>query len=66
LDLEGSLSATISLAGNRSNPQAKGNLQINAATLNQIHLQETEGNFVYQQGRFDFALNSVLQRKTQP
>ncbi len=66
LELDGSLSATISLMGNRANPQAKGNLQINNAIFNQTNLQATEGNFVYQQGRFDFAINSVLQRKTEP
>jgi translocation and assembly module TamB len=66
LDLEGSLNATISLAGNRSNPQAKGNLQIENVTVNQTQLQATAGNFAYQEGRFNFAINSILQQKTEP
>ncbi|PZV26361.1 MAG: hypothetical protein DCF12_10090 [Snowella sp.] len=66
LELDGFLNATISLAGNRSNPQAKGNLQIENVTLNQTQLQATAGNFAYQEGRFDFAINSILQQKTEP
>ena len=66
LDLDGSLNATISLAGNRRNPQAKGNLQIENVTLNQTQLQATKGNFAYQGGRFDFAINSILYSKTEP
>ncbi|MEB3121911.1 MAG: translocation/assembly module TamB domain-containing protein [Snowella sp.] len=66
LELDGLLNATISLAGNRSNPQAKGNLQIENVTLNQTQLQATAGNFAYQEGRFDFAINSILQQKTEP
>ena len=66
LDLDGSLNATISLAGNRSNPQAKGNLQIENVTVNQTQLQATAGNFAYQEGRFNFAINSILQQKTEP
>ena len=66
LDLEGSLNATISLAGNRSNPQAKGNLQIENVTVNQTQLQATAGNFAYKEGRFNFAINSILQQKTEP
>lgn len=66
LDLDGSLNATISLGGNRRNPQAKGNLQIENVTLNQTQLQATAGNFAYQKGRFDFAINSVLYSKTEP
>ena len=66
LDLDGSLNATISLAGNRSDPQAKGNLQIENVTVNQTQLQATAGNFAYQEGRFNFAINSILQQKTEP
>ena len=66
LNLDGSLNATISLAGNRSNPQAKGNLQIENVTVNQTQLQATAGNFAYQEGRFNFAINSILQQKTEP
>lgn len=66
LNVDGWLNATIALGGNRANPQAKGSLSIENALINQTNLQATEGNFAYQQGRFDFSLNSVLKRKTEP
>jgi translocation and assembly module TamB len=66
LNLDGSLNAAIFLAGNRSNPQAKGNLQIENVTVNQTQLQATAGNFAYQKGRFDFAINSILYSQTEP
>ncbi|MEB3309985.1 MAG: translocation/assembly module TamB domain-containing protein [Snowella sp.] len=66
LSLDGELNANISLAGNRANPQAQGSLSIENAVVNQASLQATEGKFAYQQGRFDFSVSSVLERKTEP
>jgi len=62
----GQLNGAIALSGSRGNPRAKGKLWIDQALLNQMPLAAVTGNFDYQQGRLDFALETILQAKTDP
>jgi translocation and assembly module TamB len=64
--LGGKLQAAIAIGGSRSNPKAMGKLQVDNATINQSQLQSTTGLFSYQQGRLDFAIDTVLNQKTDP
>jgi translocation and assembly module TamB len=64
--LGGKLQAAIAIGGSRSNPRAMGKLQVDNATINQSQLQSTTGLFSYQQGRLDFAIDTVLNQKTDP
>ncbi len=62
----GQLNGAIALSGSRGNPRAKGKLWIEQALLNRLPLTAVTGNFDYQQGRLNFALESILQAKTDP
>lgn len=66
IEAEGLLNAEIILAGKRDNPQIQGQLAIAKATLNQIPLQATEGEFTYNNSRLTFEAGSLLTNQNAP
>ncbi|MEM7552747.1 MAG: translocation/assembly module TamB domain-containing protein [Cyanobacteria bacterium P01_A01_bin.84] len=60
LSLSGKLSATASLAGSLSNPQAKGELEITDAYLNQKGVKSANASFAYSGARLNFDSNIVV------
>jgi len=61
----GNLNATAALAGKIKNPQARGELQITNATLNQKPLESATASFSYNDGRLNFGSN-VLVSSSEP
>jgi translocation and assembly module TamB len=62
----GLLNGDVKLAGSRDNPQAKGELAIAKATINQTALSTTQGSFTYDNSRLDFQASSKLNHKAEP
>ncbi|WP_208339313.1 translocation/assembly module TamB domain-containing protein, partial [Aetokthonos hydrillicola] len=56
----GNLNAIASVAGSIKNPQAKGELQVTDATLNQKPLQSATASFGYNDGRLNFGSNILV------
>ncbi|MBD0362707.1 MAG: translocation/assembly module TamB domain-containing protein [Coleofasciculus sp. C3-bin4] len=61
----GLLNATALLAGSISNPQARGELTLTDATLNQTPVQSAQGTFSYNNARLNFG-STVLVAETDP
>ncbi|HEY9709387.1 MAG TPA: hypothetical protein V6D48_14380, partial [Oculatellaceae cyanobacterium] len=61
----GSLDATATLSGSIKNPQARGELSLTDATINQTPVQSAQGSFSYNNARLNFGSN-VLIAKTDP
>jgi translocation and assembly module TamB len=61
----GLLNATATLAGSLSNPQARGELTLTDATLNQTPVQSAQGSFSYNNARLNFG-STVLVAETDP
>ncbi|GBF79575.1 translocation/assembly module TamB domain-containing protein [Aphanothece sacrum] len=66
LNFGGQLNATLTLGGSRENPQGRGKLVIDQASINETSLNSTQGEFIYSEGRFNFSVHSVLGRRTNP
>ncbi|MGQ4647962.1 translocation/assembly module TamB domain-containing protein [Lyngbya aestuarii] len=66
LGFGGLVNASATIAGSVDNPQARGDLSITDATLNQTPVQSVEGSFNYANARFDFSANSILTADAQP
>ncbi len=62
LGFTGLLNATATLSGSIDNPQARGELEIIDATLNQQDVQSAKGSFSYNNARLNFS-SSVLVAK---
>ncbi|MGK7875461.1 MAG: translocation/assembly module TamB domain-containing protein [Xenococcaceae cyanobacterium] len=62
----GMLNGTVTIAGSRENPQARGELAVLDATINQTSIQSTQGNFSYNNARLNFFASSVLADDAQP
>ena len=62
----GLLNGNVSLSGSRDNPQAKGELAIAKATINQTALSTTQGSFTYDNSRLNFQASSKLNAKAEP
>ncbi len=65
VSVTGNLNATAALAGKIKNPQARGELQITNATLNQKPLESANASFSYNDGRLNFGSN-VLVSSSEP
>ncbi len=61
----GSLDATALLSGSLKNPQARGEVSLTDATINQTPVQSAQGSFSYNNARLNFGSN-VLIAKTDP
>ncbi len=61
----GLLNATATLAGSIKNPQARGELTLSDATLNQTPVQSAQGSFSYNNARLSFG-TTVLIAETDP
>ena len=62
----GLLNATVTVAGSWENPQARGELAVTNATINQTSIQSTHGSFSYSNARLDFHASSVLADHADP
>lgn len=60
LAIDGLINATASIAGNQDNPQARGELRIDDASLNDTSIQSTKGSFNYTQSRLEFSASSII------
>ena len=66
LALDGSINAIASIAGTQKNPQARGEISIDNASLNETSIQSTKGSFNYNRSRLDFSGSSVITEDTDP
>ena len=66
LALDGSINAIATIAGTQKNPQARGEINIDNASLNETSIQSTKGSFNYNQARLDFSASSVVARDADP
>jgi translocation and assembly module TamB len=60
LDLTGKLNGTATLSGSVTNPQARGEIELEAGTLNQTPLQSARGSFNYADSRLDFSSTAIV------
>ena len=66
LALDGLVNATASIAGTQANPQARGEIRIDDASLNDTSIQSTKGSFNYKQSRLEFSASSVIAADADP
>lgn len=66
LALNGLINATASIAGTQTNPQARGEIRIDDASLNGTSIQSTKGSFNYKQSRLEFFASSVVAQDADP
>ena len=64
--LDGLINATASIAGTQADPQARGEIRIDDASLNDTSIQSTKGSFNYKQSRLDFSASSVVAQDAEP
>ena len=64
--LDGSINAIASIAGTQKNPQARGEINIDNASLNETSIQSTKGSFNYNRSRLDFSGSSVIAQDADP
>jgi translocation and assembly module TamB len=61
----GFLNATATISGSMSNPQARGDVTLTDATINQTKVQSAQGSFNYNDARLNFG-STVLIAETDP
>lgn len=66
LAFDGLINATASIAGTQDNPQARGEIKIDDASLNDTSIQSTKGSFNYSQSRLKFFASSVVAQNADP
>jgi translocation and assembly module TamB len=66
LGLDGLLNATATIAGTKDDPQARGEIKIDNASLNQTSIQSTKGSFNYNNSRLDFSASSIVAENADP
>ena len=66
LALDGLVNATASIAGTKDNPQARGEIRIDDASLNDTSIQSTKGSFNYKQSRLEFSASSIIAADADP
>ena len=66
LALDGLLNASASIAGTPDNPQARGEIRIDNASLNETSIKSTKGSFNYNNSRLDFSASSLIAQDTDP
>ncbi|AFZ37875.1 protein of unknown function DUF490 [Stanieria cyanosphaera PCC 7437] len=62
----GNINASATLAGSQANPQARGEINVNDATINQTSIQSTQGSFSYNDSRLNFFASSVVAPNADP
>ncbi|MDJ0590594.1 MAG: translocation/assembly module TamB domain-containing protein [Pleurocapsa sp. MO_226.B13] len=66
LALGGLVNATASIAGTPDNPQARGEVSIDNASLNGTSIESTKGSFNYRNSRLDFSGSSAIAKDADP
>lgn len=66
IDFDGSLDGSVTISGTKNNPQIKGSVEVNSASINQTSLQSTLGSFNYENARLDFFASSAIVDNSQP
>ena len=66
LAFKGLINATASIAGTQANPQARGEIRIDDASLNDTSIQSTKGSFNYKESRLEFSASSVVAQNADP
>jgi translocation and assembly module TamB len=66
IGVTGEIDATAVLSGTQTNPQARGQVTVVDATLNQQKVEATQGSFVYSEGILNFSATSILAAGTEP
>ncbi|WP_233220016.1 translocation/assembly module TamB domain-containing protein [Pleurocapsa sp. CCALA 161] len=64
--VDGLINATASIAGSKDNPQARGEISIDDASLNETSIQSTKGSFNYKQSRLEFSASSIIAENADP
>lgn len=62
----GNINASATLAGSQANPQARGEINVSNATINQTSIQSTQGSFSYNDSRLNFFASSVVAPDADP
>ena len=63
---DGVLSATANISGTSDNPQARGEITIADAQINETAIQKTSGSFGYDDARLNFSANSIVAEDAEP
>lgn len=66
LGLNGLINASASIAGTPEEPQARGEIRVDDAALNETSIQSTKGSFNYQNARLNFSASSVVAEDADP
>ncbi|MBE9043686.1 translocation/assembly module TamB domain-containing protein [Pleurocapsales cyanobacterium LEGE 10410] len=66
LAFNGLINANASIAGTQDNPQARGEININDASLNETSIQTTKGSFNYRKSRLNFSASSIIAEDADP
>ena len=66
IGIDGQANARVAIAGSRENPQARGELTVENATINQTSIQSTQGSFSYNNARLNFFASSILAEGAEP
>ena len=66
LDIDGNLNATAAITGNLDNPQARGQVSLSNASLNQTPIQSALATFSYEDARLGVIGNMQLEDENQP
>jgi translocation and assembly module TamB len=62
----GNINATANLAGTFANPSAKGEINVDNATINETAVDTTQGSFSYDDARLNFFASSSIEQETEP
>ncbi|MEO1803131.1 MAG: translocation/assembly module TamB, partial [Cyanobacteria bacterium J06629_2] len=65
-EVDGLINATASIAGTQANPQARGEIRIDDAFLNDTSIESTKGSFNYKQSRLEFSASSIIAADADP
>jgi translocation and assembly module TamB len=63
---DGVLSATANISGTSDNPQARGEITIANAQINETAILSTSGSFGYDDARLNFSANSIVAEDAEP
>ncbi|MGL5871715.1 MAG: translocation/assembly module TamB domain-containing protein [Xenococcaceae cyanobacterium] len=66
IGLGGRINGTATLSGSQETPQAKGEIVVDDARINQTSIQSTQGSFSYNNSRFEFFASSVVAENAEP
>ena len=66
LALDGLINASASIAGTPEEPQARGEIKVDNASLNDTSIQSTKGSFNYRNSRLDFSASSNIAEDADP